>query len=224
MWIENFTKSEIKGLNFLAKHSRIKKSNLIFSKDKEIGFLSLFISKLIVKNYYFSRIIHLIYKNYKKYFYNKICNFNEVFYPQDQFIDWNKIYGSKGFFQIQFVIPKNKFKKILGEISTFFEKKKLFSPFVVIKRIDEKGKYLNYYGSGYSISFDFKINKRFENIKFFFNSIIHKYKLKVNFSKDLVVDKINASNYPEFKLFKKEILLLNSKKKINSLFSKRLKI
>ena len=224
LWIENFTKSEIKGLNFLAKHSRIKKSNLIFSKDKEIGLLNLFISKLIVKNYYFSRTIHFIYKNYKKYFYNKICNFNEVFYPQDQFIDWNKIYGSKGFFQIQFIIPKNKFKKILGEISTFFEKKKLFSPFVIIKRIDEKGKYLNYYGSGYSISFDFKINKRFENIKFFFNSIIHKYKLKVNFSKDLVVDKINASNYPEFKLFKKEILLLNSKKKINSLFSKRLKI
>jgi hypothetical protein len=48
--------------------------------------------------------------------------------------------------------------------------------------------------------------------------------LKVNFSKDLVVDKTNAANYPEFKLFKKEILLLNSKKKINSLFSKRLKI
>ena len=31
LWIENFTKSEIKGLNFLAKHSRIKKSNLIIN-------------------------------------------------------------------------------------------------------------------------------------------------------------------------------------------------
>ena len=151
----------------------------------------------------------------------KVSNY---YSPPRYFIDWNKIYGSKGFVQIQFVIPKNKFKKILGEIAAFFEKKKLFSPFVVFKKFDEKGKYLNYCGSGYSISFDFKINKRFENIKFFFNSIIHKYKLKVNFSKDLLVDKINASNFPEFKLFKKEISLLNSKKKINSLFSKRLKI
>mgnify|MGYP000436138880 CR=1 FL=1 len=52
MWIDNFTKSEIKGLNFLAKHSKIKKSNLIFSKDKEIGLLNLFIiSRLVDANF-----------------------------------------------------------------------------------------------------------------------------------------------------------------------------
>ena len=61
-------------------------------------------------------------------------------------------------------------------------------------------------------------------LKFFFNSLVNKYNLKVNFSKDLIVDKSNAFNYPEFKLFKKEISLLNMKKKINSLFSKRLEI
>ena len=43
-------------------------------------------------------------------------------------------------------------------------------------------------------------------------------------SKDLVVNKTNASNYSEFKIFKKEILLLNPQKKINSFFSKRLEI
>ena len=153
-----------------------------------------------------------------------MCNFYEIFYPQDYFIDWNKLYGKIGFFQIQFIIPENKFKKILIEISDFFRKEKTFSTFIVIKRYNEKGKYLNYSGNGYSISFDFKINKNFSNINFFFNSLVRKYSLRVNFSKDLIINRTNAYNYPEFKIFEKEISLLNSKKKINSFFSKRLGI
>ena len=223
-WISNFTKEKIQGLNYSSKHSKIKNNNLVFFKNKKIGLINLFISKLIVKNYYFSRIINFIYRNYKKYFYNKLCNIDEIFYPQDYFVDWNKLYGRKGFFQIQFIIPKNKFRKILAEISTFFEKEKIFSPFIVVKKYDEKGKYLNFCGSGYSISFDFEINRNFKILKLFFNSLIKNYKLRVNFSKDLVVNKTNASNYSEFKIFKKEILLLNPQKKINSFFSKRLEI
>ena len=223
-WIDNFSKNKIQGLNYLAKHSNIKNKNLASFKDKKIGIIFLLISKLLVKNYYFSKIIHFIYRNYKKYFYKKLCYFDEIFYPQDYFVDWNKLYGNKGFFQIQFIIPKHKFRKILTQISIFFEREKIFSTFVIIKKCNEKGRYLNYSGSGYSISFDFEINKNFKIIKLFLNSIIQKYKLKVNFSKDLVTNKTNASNYSEFKIFKKEILLLNSKKKINSFFSQRLEI
>ena len=223
-WIDNFSKYKFQGLSYLAKHSNIKKNNLFFFNDNQIGPISLLISKLISKSYFFLRIFNIIYRNYKKYFYHELCNFNEIFYPQDYFIDWNKLYGKIGFFQIQFIIPENKFEKLLDEISAFLKKAKTFSTFVVVKRFNEKGKYLNYSGNGYSISFDFKINNDFKIIKFFFNSLVNKYNLKVNFSKDLIVDKSNAFNYPEFKLFKKEISLLNMKKKINSLFSKRLEI
>ena len=223
-WIDNFSKYKFQCLNYLANHSNIKKNNLSFFNDNQIGLISLLISKLIVRSYFFSRMINIIYRNYKKYFYHKLCNFNEIFYPQDHFTDWNKLYGKTGFFQIQFVIPENKFEKVLVEISFFLKKTKTFSTFVVVKRFNEKGKYLNYSGTGYSISFDFKIDNNFNIIKFFFNSLINKYNLKVNFSKDLIVKKSNAFNYPEFKLFKKEISLLNMKKKINSLFSKRLEI
>ena len=223
-WIDNFSKYKFQGLSYLAKHSNIKKNNLSFFNDNQIGLISLLISKLISKSYFFLRIFNIIYRNYKKYFYHELCNFNEIFYPQDYFIDWNKLYGKIGFFQIQFIIPENKFEKLLDEISAFLKKAKTFSTFVVVKRFNEKGKYLNYSGNGYSISFDFKINNDFKIIKFFFNSLVNKYNLKVNFSKDLIVDKSNAFNYPEFKLFKKEISLLNMKKKINSLFSKRLEI
>ena len=223
-WIENFTEKKIQGLNYLAKHSKIKDKYLSNFKEREIGYINSFISKLIIKNYFFSRIIKFLYKNYKKYSYKKLTDFEEVFYPQDYFIDWNKVYGNSGFFEIQFLVPKKKFKKILAKIHFFFKKEKVFSPFVVIKKVNERGKYLNFCGSGYSISLDFGINKNFEKIKIFFNSIIKENKLRVNFSKDLIVDRTNAFNYPGFKTFKKEISLLNPQKKLNSIFSKRLKI
>ena len=60
---------------------------------------------------------------------------------------------------------ENKFEKLLDEISAFLKKAKTFSTFVVVKRFNEKGKYLNYSGNGYSISFDFKIDKRFKIIQ-----------------------------------------------------------
>lgn len=222
-WIDNFSDKKFQGLNYLAKHSNVKKETFFFN-DSQIGPLRLLISKLIVKSYFFLRIFNTVFRNYKKYFYNKLCDYNEVFYPQDYFTDWNKAYGKKGFFQIQFIIPENQFKKILIEISTFFKKTKTFSTFVVVKKFNEKEKYLSYSGKGYSISFDFKINGHFKVIKLFFNSLIKKYNLRVNFSKDLIMNKFNTSSYSEFKLFKKEISLLNPQKKINSFFSKRLNI
>ena len=61
---------------------------------------------------------------------------------------------------------KSKFKKILIKIADFLRKEKTFSTFIVIKRYNEKGKYLNYSGNGYSISFDFKINKYLCHVKY----------------------------------------------------------
>ena len=49
-------------------------------------------------------------------------------------------------------------------------------------------------------------------------------KLKVNFSKDLITNKKNAYNFPEFKNFKIEISRLNKKRKLSSYFSERLGI
>ena len=54
--------------------------------------------------------------------------------------------------------------------------------------------------------------------------MIKKYNLAVNLSKDLVTDKSNISFLKNYKLFKKNISLINKDNKINSIFSKRLGI
>ena len=224
-WIDNFTEDNIKGLYFLGNHSKQNKPPKIkLISAKIMGPLFLIMFRIIFSNFYFPKLMTLIFRNYKKRIYNKICHYNEYFYPQDNMPYWNKIYGSNGFVALQFLIPNNKFRKILGEISNFLKENKIFSDFVILKKFNESGKYLNFSGSGYSISFHFIKDKKYESLKRFINNLFKKYKIKVNFSKDLMTDKNNAHNYREFKSFKKNLLNIDSRKKMSSLFSKRLGI
>lgn len=98
----------------------------------------------------------------------------------------------------------------------------VYSCFIVIKKLNEKGKFLNYSGDGYSISFDFLIDKNFGTLKKFLNQMIKKYKLRINLSKDLVTEKSNVNALKEYETFCRNIKFLNKNKKLNSIFSDRL--
>ena len=221
-WVENFSQNEIKGLHFFGKHSKIKNDKKIVFNEKKIGFFQLSILKIFLKSYYLTKIMNFIFKHYKKKFFSENSNINDFFYPQDNILDWNKAYGEKGFFQLQFIVKEKNFKKLLNEIAFYFKKKKFYSCFIVIKKLNEKGKFLNYYGDGYSISFDFPINKKFKSISLYLNQMIKKYNLKVNLSKDLVTEKNNIHNLKEYRSFNNNIKYLNKNKRLSSIFSDRL--
>ena len=98
----------------------------------------------------------------------------------------------------------------------------IYSCFIVVKKLREKGKFLNYSGDGYSISFDFPINENFKITKIHLNHMIKKYNLKINLSKDLITEKNNISSTSGYKSFCRNIRSLNKNKKLNSIFSDRL--
>ena len=225
-WVDRFTDSKISGLWFFSNHININKSYTQFKgfNEKKIGIIYYLILTLIVNNNFFSRLSNYFYKTYKKLFYKKIVQYDEYFYPQDYLINWNKAYGKKGMFQIQFLVSEKKFKDILSQIHLFFIDEGMFSSFIVIKKINEKGKYLNFAGTGYSVSLDFTINSKFNLLKNFLNKIVKENKLKVNFAKDFISNESIALNYKEFKEFKSGIRTINKKKIINSSFSKRINI
>ena len=140
----------------------------------------------MTQKYYLLKITNFFFRKLKKIFYKKKSNFTDFFYPQDKFINFNKIYGKKGFFQVQFLTQKRDFVDILSEISTFFKKEKVFSTFTIIKKFNEKGKYLNFYGKGLSVSMDIPINSKFLKTKNFLNNLFSEFKIKINFSKDFI--------------------------------------
>ena len=57
----------------------------------------------------------IILKNLKKT-QTTIVSLENYFYPLDSLMDWNFLYGEKGFIQYQFVIPKKNGIQILKKI------------------------------------------------------------------------------------------------------------
>ena len=168
--------------------------------------------------------MNYFYKKFKVIFKKKEVTLNDFFYPQDKFIDFNKIYGSNGFFQVQFLVQINSFQKVMEEISNFFRKNKIFSTFIILKTMNEKGKYLNYNGKGISISMDIPINKKKSLITNFMNYLFKKYNVKINFSKDSITQLDLVKKNTGYKRFKTDLYSINRKSKLNSLFSNRMGI
>jgi decaprenylphospho-beta-D-ribofuranose 2-oxidase len=84
----------------------------------------------------------------------------EFFYPLDKIQNWNRMYGSRGFTQYQFVLPKAAaaagLKKILARIAgaglgSFLGVLKLFGP--------ANDNLLSFPLEGYTLAIDFKINR-----------------------------------------------------------------
>ena len=225
-WIDDFESNKMKGLCYFGNHMRNVGiiNEPIELHDREIGILNFLILKILTQNYYLVKITKFFFRKLKKIFYKKKSKFTDFFYPQDKFINFNTIYGKKGFFQVQFLAQERDFVDILSEISTFFKKEKVFSTFTIIKKFNEKGKYLNFYGKGLSVSMDIPINSKFLKTKNFLNNLFSKFKVKINFSKDFICNQKILDRSKEYIKFKKDLNSINYNRKLNSLFSKRLNL
>ena len=223
-WIDSHSlnKKEFKGLYYYGDYS-IKKDYLRDYKynNLKLNFFTYLFLKTYIQNFYFSKFINLLFFKFKKI--KEEVSFDEFFYPQDKWLNFNECY-SNGFFQIQFLIPEKKFKNIINEICDFFKNNNLKSTFIILKKINEKGKYLNFHGKGYSISFDFENNHQTKNVKNFFSKLIFKNQLRTNFSKDIIQKYEFIKDKIEYNQFNEEIKKLDKNRIITNEFSKRLKL
>ncbi len=223
-WIDSHSMEQNKFRGFIQTGNYNKNKNnknLISFKDKKLNFFSNIFLKLYIKFSIVSKIINYVFYISRPRF--NIVNYNDFFYPQDRFLDWNKSYKN-GLFQIQFLIKENKFQKIVDKISNFFLTNKVKSTFIIIKKINEKGKYLSYKGKGYSLSFDFEINDNYSLITNFFNKIFKEFELNIYLSKDSILSKDIIYKDRNFKIFKKDLKLIDKNKKFVNNFSNRLNL
>ena len=121
-------------------------------------------------------------------------------------------------------MEEEKFDRIINKISEFFKKFSIKSTFIIIKKINEDGQYMNYFGSGFSISMDFEKNSNFKIIKKFFNNLIFENSLKLNFSKDSIFKSELLKYNREYKKYLKDIKSIDKKNVFKNEFSNRLKI
>lgn len=84
-------------------------------------------------------------------------SYDEFFYPLDKLRNWNKIYGKKGFFQYQCVVPVEQGKENIESIFDEVVKSGLASPLAVLKifgEIESKG-LMSFPRHGVTLAMDF---------------------------------------------------------------------
>ncbi len=97
------------------------------------------------------------YKLFKKVT-KSVVDFNTFFYPLDNVLNWNRIYGKRGFIQYQFVLPKESkkgFKKILTKIAESGQGSFL----AVLKLFGKQDGILSFPFEGYTLALDFPVKK-----------------------------------------------------------------
>ena len=152
----------------------------------------------------------------------KLIDYDTFFYPLDHLLDWNKIYGKRGFAQFQCVIPLKNTLIGIGELLDAISKSKSNSFLTVLKRFGKQEGNISFPMEGYTLTLDFPINKK--NIKLMkqLDEITLKHKGRFYLAKDSRVDKnifkLSDSRLKKFSEFRSS----DMKKVFSSSQSKRL--
>ena len=118
-------------------------------------FPSFFLNKLTIKifNYFY----FLRGKITNKY---TLVDWDKFFYPLDNVLDWNRIYGKKGFIQFQCVLPLPNATNALSKLLKTISQHNSLSYLAVLKRFGKQNSYFSFPMEGYSIALDFPLNKK----------------------------------------------------------------
>lgn len=131
--------------------------DLYSKKKRNIPF---FLPNFILNEMSVKTFNYLYYNKLPKGIHKKIVDYDQFFYPLDAILNWNRIYGKRGFTQYQFVLPlensKEGLKKILKRISAAG-----FGSFLaVLKLFGKQSNLISFPTQGYTLALDFPISER----------------------------------------------------------------
>ncbi|MDA9101225.1 FAD-binding oxidoreductase [Omnitrophica bacterium] len=105
---------------------------------------------------------HYFYHKQKSKRESKIMHFDPFFFPLDTINDWNRLYGKKGFYQYQFVLPASAGKKPLKEIMSIIAASGQASFLAILKTFGEiqSPGILSFPQKGVTVALDFPNRKK----------------------------------------------------------------
>jgi hypothetical protein len=91
---------------------------------------------------------------------NALVDLNSYFYPLDSILDWNKIYGQRGFAQFQCIIPLKNASKGMCELLETVSLAQASSFLAVLKRFGKQESFISFPMEGYTLALDFPITTK----------------------------------------------------------------
>mgnify|MGYP000037091988 CR=1 FL=1 len=147
-------------------------------------------------------------------------HYQAFFYPLDKLEDWNLLYGKRGFYQYQFVVPCKAFEDVFFEILGLMKKYRQMSYLTVLKKFGDIKSLgmMSFPRSGYTLAMDFpNLGVRTLNMFEDFDSIILSAKGAIYPAKDARMGAgVFAESFPKLEKF-----MTYRDKKFNSDFWRR---
>lgn len=120
----------------------------------------------------------------KKLSENRMVHYNEFHYPLDNLNNWNRLYGSRGMLQYQFVLPDENAEAGMQEIFDLMKSSNCESYLAVVKRFgDEKG-ILSFPMKGICVALDFPLSKKVFELMNKMDEVVVKAKGRFYLAKD----------------------------------------
>ena len=161
-------------------------------------------------------------KNYHKIM-ERTVHYDSFFYPLDSILNWNRIYGKKGFVQYQFVLPLKGSKETLSNILARISKRGMGSFLAVLKLFGEQNDLISFPMKGYTLALDFPMKRGLLSFLDELDEVVADAGGRIYLSKDARMSShIFWETYPGAKIFKEIINNYDPKKRFVSNLSKRL--
>ena len=151
-------------------------------------------------------------------------SFESYFYPLDQILHWNKLYGKAGFMQYQFVIPTSAGREGLRQILKTIAASGQGSFLAVLKTFGKQNaNYLSFPIEGYTLALDFKVTESIFALMDQLDQLVLQYGGRLYLAKDARMSeatfKTSYPNWQEFEAVRERYQAIG---KFASLQSKRL--
>jgi len=222
-WIDCISKSRSFGRSILmlGEHANlhdVKNKPVIFpTQNKQKISLSFVVPSLVLNKLaisIFNKFYFLINRRKSK----SLIGWDNYFFPLDSIGSWNKMYGKKGFFQFQCVLPIENAQKGLEEILKTVQENGSNAFLAVLKKLGKGNGHFSFPREGFTISLDFKVTKRNLRLSKKLHEIVEKFSGSIYFAKDSTLDRDEFFQQKNDEMIKLKVRNL----KIDSELSKRL--
>ncbi|NBX02777.1 MAG: FAD-binding oxidoreductase [Alphaproteobacteria bacterium] len=175
----------------------------------------------------YSMAVHnwLRFQQYKHAQKTETVNFDGFFHPLDAIANWNKLYGKRGFYQYQLMIPDSpNAAALMREFLGSLQEQKQFSFLGVIKYHRESKGLMTFSTRGYSIALDFPNTERVRALLPQMDAWVAKHGGRVYLAKDALLSAEHFRQmYPSADAWLSTVQKYDPQNRFTSLMSERLK-
>ncbi len=167
---------------------------------------------------------HLYFSTHPSHLHPQAKSIDAFFFPLDRIADWNRMYGSRGFTQYQFVLPMASSYSGLSAILERIAESGIGSFLAVLKQLGaENQNLLSFPMEGYTLALDFKIQYRLFPLLDELDRMVVAHGGRLYLTKDVRMQKQTfRQGYPRWEAFRNIRSESGLADKLNSLQSLRL--